>query len=111
VSHLEARQLKENGCMSESNAARFNETIKKILELLVESCPVPRFVRADDLGMKPGKTGEHNQYFPSDDDRYLGVCLRWLADEGLIRGEPNHAITLAGLDLFDALPECLKRVN
>lgn len=91
-----------------SNKAAFDETIAKIMGLLVESCPVHRRIGAADLGMEEG-TWNAGRYESTGDDDFLSACLKWLHAEGLIRGESAMYVpTLLGLEIFNAIPLGLK---
>ncbi|WP_372437362.1 hypothetical protein ACCM60_21580 [Pseudomonas chlororaphis subsp. aureofaciens] len=96
--------------MSESNQIKFNNLLNKIMLLLADSCPVPRYVSAADVGFEAGHQDNNTgAYHETPDEQYLMDALRWLRDEGLIRGTGQFVATAEGLKLYNKLPQCLTK--
>lgn len=96
--------------MSESNQARFNNLLDAVMRLLVDSCPVPRYVSAGDVGLEEGHQDSNTgSYQDSADEQYLMDCIRWLRDEGLIRGAGQFVATAEGLKLYGSFPPSLRK--
>ncbi|MGF6457904.1 hypothetical protein [Pseudomonas frederiksbergensis] len=90
-----------------SNKAKFNETVQKIMSVLVDACPKCVPINAASQELFGGKWLD-GDFETSADEDYMQSCRDWLREEGLIRGDGNYAVTLKGLEFFDALPQCLR---
>ncbi|WP_158703191.1 hypothetical protein [Pseudomonas chlororaphis] len=92
-----------------SNRALFNETVQKIMSALVDACPESTHVGAAELGLAEGKSVD-GRYESTGDEEFLWSCHEWLKAEGLISGaRGKYKVTLLGLELFGALPECFSK--
>lgn len=90
------------------NIDRFNLMVGQIMERLIEACPQPVEFSAESLGLQAGEySGLH--YLRSSDEQFLASALQWLVDEGFIRGKSEHVITLKGLELYNRVPNRLKK--
>lgn len=90
-----------------TNIERFNVLIGLIMERLIEACPVPMELSAEDFGLQTGKWVELH-YSLSGDETFLNLALQWLASEGFIRGERAFVVTLKGLELYGRVPSRLQ---
>lgn len=95
--------------MSESNKEKFNDLIYQIMTKLVDACPTPRRLDAEDFGLPAGKVDSQSMnYVYTPEESFLNDCIRWLRDEELIRGKSEYVVTSHGLEMFNSVPDCLK---
>ncbi|CAH0143168.1 hypothetical protein [Pseudomonas brassicacearum] len=92
--------------MSESNKEKFNDLIAQIMSKLIDACPMPIGLGAEDFGLPVGRV-ESLSYAETPEESFLNDCIRWLKDEELIRGDSEYVVTGHGLEVFDSLPACL----
>jgi hypothetical protein len=95
--------------MSQSNREQFNLIARKVMVLLIESCPEYRPISAEDVGGTSSVYDELkgiNQ--PSASEAFLAATLEWLEEEGFIRGKNQYVATLKGLALYGAVPNSLQ---
>jgi hypothetical protein len=92
--------------MSESNKEKFNDLIAQIMSKLIDACPTPRRLGAEDFGFPVGRV-ESVYYVATPEESFLNDCIQWLKDEELIRGNSEYVVTGHGLEVFDSLPACL----
>ncbi|MGR4972985.1 hypothetical protein ACIPQ1_09015 [Pseudomonas sp. LARHCG127] len=94
--------------MSESNKEKFNDLIAQIMSKLIDACPTPIGLGAEDFGFPKGRLDPHEGYYvETPEELFLNDCVRWLKDEELIRGNSEYVVTGHGLEVFDSLPACL----
>lgn len=94
--------------MSEPTATQFNVTIRKIMEVLVESCPVPKAISAEALGLESGTSESPGRYTLSADEVFVRHCINWLANEHFVLVFRDEVVaTLKGLEAFGTAPACL----
>lgn len=91
-----------------TNIELFNPLVGQIIEKLIEACPVPMRLTAEDFGLQAGRWAELH-YFLSSEETLLESALNWLAAEGFIRGEKEFVITLKGLELCGRVPSRLQQ--
>lgn len=92
--------------MSESNKEKFNDLIAQIMSKLIDACPTPMGLGAENFGLPVGRV-ESLYYAETPEESFLNDCIRWLKDEELIRGDSEYVVTGHGLEVFDSLPACL----
>lgn len=90
------------------NIDRFNLMVGQIMERLIEACPLPVEFSAESLGLQAGYFSDMD-YVISPDEQFLESALTWLVEEGFIRGKNEHVITLKGLELYNRVPNRLKK--
>ncbi|TWC18643.1 hypothetical protein FBY06_114101 [Pseudomonas sp. SJZ085] len=94
--------------MSESNKEKFNDLITQIMSKLIDACPTPIGLSAEDFGFPAGRLDPHDGYYvETSEESFLNACVRWLKEEELIRGGDEYVVTGHGLEVFDSLPACL----
>ncbi|WP_207848884.1 MULTISPECIES: hypothetical protein [unclassified Pseudomonas] len=76
---------------------------------LIDACPEPVTIGLN----LTSKTLVNGEWVARDtrsveEQRYQRNCIDWLRSEGLIRGADQYVVTLKGMELFKALPECIK---
>ncbi|CAI8878107.1 hypothetical protein [Pseudomonas brassicacearum] len=96
--------------MSESNEEKFNDLIVQIMSKLIDACPTPMRLGAEDFGFPVGSLNLDEGYYASTpEESFLNDCVQWLKDEGLIRGDSEYVATGHGMDVFRSLPDCLTK--
>lgn len=93
--------------MSLTKMERFNQLCRKVIEKLIQECPVSVRLTAETFGMEKGEL-LRGQYNESEDEYFLKHTLTWLAEEGFIRGKGEYyVITLMGLERYHSVPKNL----
>lgn len=96
--------------MSESNEEKFNDLIVQIMSKLIDACPIPTRLGAEDFGFPAGhQDAQSGYYVETPEESFLNHCIRWLKDEELIRGTSEYVVTGHGMEMFDSLPDCLSK--
>ncbi|QZD72867.1 hypothetical protein [Pseudomonas sp. 3-2] len=103
--------------MSTDNKSQFNLLTRKVIEMLVEACPVSVEITAETFSLPEGQYDSSSSsdvfitgfYTPSAEEHLLNSTLKWLADEGFIRetATDQYVATLRTLKLYDAIPSAL----
>lgn len=103
--------------MSNDNKEQFNILAKKVLEILVEACPVPTKITAETFELPKGEYQKAETsgflsvsgfYKDSPEEKVLKSVLAWLADEKYIRGEGDYYVaTLQTLKLYNSVPNAI----
>ena len=104
--------------MSNDNKAQFNILAKKVLETLVNACPMPVKITAEILELPKGElkndesTGGLTQsYTSSPEEELLNNLLVWFEEEKYIRRagdtNDNYVATLQTLKLCNAVPNAI----
>lgn len=92
----------------ENNLERFNQLTKGIFDRLVEACPVPLELKAEDFGLEPGEYTSSGMYSYSGDEIFLTSTIKWLEAEGYIRSAGGkHTATLETLRHLGRIPNVL----
>lgn len=113
--------------MKITKSQEFENVVSNVGKHLLANFPSPvsfdaTVVGYDKVGMydwnKPNSMGEPTQKEPSADELFFLACIRWLEAEGYISvaqyyssndiGVDKAVLTMAGLELFNAVPPCLK---
>jgi hypothetical protein len=89
-----------------ANSKRFNLIIGRVLDHLTNHCPEPAELSAERLSILAGET---ESGYSTSDQLFLSDTVWWLEAEGFIRrkGPGAHVLTLKGLEMVGAVPNCL----
>ncbi|MGH8350850.1 MAG: hypothetical protein ACRES5_30440 [Pseudomonas sp.] len=103
--------------MSNVNKEQFNLLAKKILEILVDACPLPAKITAETLELPKGEYQEgqssgfisiSGSYKSSPEEKMLKSLLKWLVEERFIRAEGDYYVaTLQTLKLYNSVPNAI----
>ena len=104
--------------MSNDNKAKFNEFARKILDALVEACPMSVELTAETLDLQKGHAekastsgimGTMAFYSYSPDEQLLNSTLEWLDAEGFVRtaSRDHYVATLQTLKIYNAVPHAV----
>lgn len=98
--------------MSESNREQFNVLTRKILELLIDECPVPVQITAETFGLPKGEyqktSGIIGAYQTTPQEDVLRSTLKWLEAEGFVREKGGYYVaTLQALKLYNSVPAAI----
>lgn len=100
--------------MSDDNQEQFNVLTRKIIELLVNECPVPVQITAETFELPKGEVQRSSGpyamsfYKNTPQEEVLKCALKWLEDENFIREKGGYYVaTLQTLKLYNAVPAAL----
>lgn len=97
--------------MSDSKQEQFNVLTRKIIEFVVNECPVPVQITADTFELPKGEyqaSGMIGFYKNTPQEEVLKCTLKWLEAENFIREKGGYYVaTLQTLKLYNSVPAAL----
>lgn len=98
--------------MSDSKQEQFNLLTRKIIELLINECPVAVNITADTFELPKGEfkaSGMIGFHQNSPEEEVLKSTLKWLEAESFIRSEQSgyYVATFKTLKLYNSVPAAI----